>query len=325
MVKDKVTTKLEYFEKLWSSKNEVALLNALGMSNPPDGLSYLLRNKEKSNVKIVNYNTRSEANFVFVVPTANVDNKTSTDLRKQLKELPSIFVESTGENFNYAHSCNTGISEALNAGYNWIIICNDDIKFQESPHNLEKFINESNKNRVLTPDNRLSGNLKYHGETFSIFKTNPIILALVFYNIRWGFAGKRMPLDFLKNLIIRYPYLLKHFKYTIGVNNNEKVFARFSQRVSSQMINFSDFGIFPSEVLTKFKFDETFWNGTEDYDMVVRLKAANIEVNKIGLAVHSIGSATFGHSVRKNVVSLLDAIYFSHKFSEIDAFPVEDY
>ena len=145
MVKDKVTTKLEYFEKLWSSKNEVALLNALGMSNPPDGLSYLLRNKEKSNVKIVNYNTRSEANFVFVVPTANVDNKTSTDLRKQLKELPSIFVESTGENFNYAHSCNTGISEALNAGYNWIIICNDDIKFQESPHNLEKFINESNK------------------------------------------------------------------------------------------------------------------------------------------------------------------------------------
>ncbi len=321
MLSDKMTVKLQNFERLWLSHNEAELLDALSMSTPPDELALLLNNKEKSPVKIIKYNEKSDSKFAFVIPTASVKNETSTNLRKQLNDLPIIFVEAMGRNFNYAHSCNAGISEALNSSYDWIIVCNDDIILQESPHALGKYTNKKNGESVLTPDNRLSTSPKYHGESFSVFKTNPSIIALTIYNTRWGFSGKRVPLDFIKKFVIRWPYLFKYFKYSIGVNNNEQVFARFSKSVTKQLINFSDFGIFPSDVLSKFKFDETFWNGSEDYDLVVRLDRANIPVKKVTLSVHSIGSASFGHSVRKNVVSLLDGIYFSHKFSNIYSRP----
>ena len=111
-----MTEKLQDFERLWFSQDETDLMNALSMSTPPEELALLLRHKEKSPVKILRYNEKSDSKVIFVVPTANVENETSSNLRKQLKDLPSIFIEATGGNFNYARSCNTGISEALNSG-----------------------------------------------------------------------------------------------------------------------------------------------------------------------------------------------------------------
>ena len=110
--------------------------------------------------------------------------------------------------------------------------------------------------------------------------------------------------------------MLRTEKYQVAVNNTIKIWRNIGKEVMANLVNFADFGIFPSQVLKHFKFDETFFNGKEDYELVVRLKKVGISVEAFDFNLASVGSGTFSKVNPSLVKEVLNSIYFGAKMRE---------
>lgn len=309
---------LEY-ERLWSSQEISTLMKLIRISPDLKSLFQFMSEKEKSVTKITKYGDAGKEDVVFVVPSADVHNSTSLKLREQIGEHPLIFVESSGPGFNYSHSCNAGITAALDEGFKWIILCNDDLIFKQKVDSLLEFVESSVEDSVLTPKNGVKEDKRYHGEEFSIFRSNALLLGLTVYNSRWSFDNNKISWPYVSSYLKNFQFFLRNMKYVIGVNNTAQTFEKISRRITNNIVNFADFGIFPAGILRKYQFDETYWNGSEDYDFALRLHKDKIPIRKIDFQVESIGSASLGRSGRKHIITLLNSLYFSYKTASIIA------
>ena len=308
---------LRDYDELWYSQNIPTLMKLIKVSPDINDLFTYMANRNKSPVRIHKYRDNGRDDVVFVVPSADINNKTSSNLRKQISNFPSIFVESSGPDFNYAKSCNTGILEAIKEGFKWIIVCNDDIIFKDNPIKLLEFIENGEENSVMTPRNGKNEDKAYHGEEFTVFKANALLLGLTVYNSKWSFEGNKINWSYVTSYFKNFPFFLRQMKYVVGVNNTATSFRKISSQITGKFVNFADFGIFPADVLRRFQFDETFWNGSEDYDLALRLHKNKIEIRKVNFNIESIGSASLGKSGRKHVLTLLDTLYLSHKLEAL--------
>lgn len=308
---------LQRYDAFWYSNDVSALMKLIKLCPDITDLFSYMANRPKAPVNMVKFNDNGSGDVVFVVPTADINNETSSNLRRQINNGPIIFVESSGPDFNYSQSCNAGISLALKEGFKWIIISNDDIIFKQNLDNLIEFTESSDGNSVLTPRNGIEENKRYHGEEFAIFKTNAVLLGLTLYNSKWSFEGNKISWPYFSSYLRNFPFFLRHMKYVVGVNNTAQTFQKISRRVTDNIINFGDFGIFPAGILKKYHFDETYWNGGEDYDMSFRLHLDKIPIRKINFDVESIGSASLGRTVRKHILTLFNSLYLSDKLTSL--------
>ena len=307
------------FDEYWYSKDNSKLMNILKIDSDLSYLFQYMREKNKANVRVYHYNEGIESDTIFIVPSADINNHHSSSLRKQLNNIPVIFVESNGIDFNYAHSCNIGIEKALELGYKWVVICNDDVVFHKEPSSLIEILSESEPNAVFTPTNGANETDRYHGEEFTIFKSNFALKGLSLYNSKWSFAGNRTSWEYVSLYLKNFPQISRHLRYNLAVNNTANTFAKLARAVTPKMVNFADFGIFPSSLLKGLHFDETFWNGTEDYELSMRIYKEGLDVKKINFPIESVGSASLGQSVRKKIIGLFNSLYLSKLISQCDS------
>ncbi|EZQ11419.1 hypothetical protein CM19_01120 [Candidatus Acidianus copahuensis] len=86
---------------------------------------------------------------VIVIPTADMNGYYAKSIRKTYEGLTLIFVESKGKYFNFAHSVNEGIKEALSLSPSWVIVSNDNMIGIDSPEQLIKQLRTVEENDVV--------------------------------------------------------------------------------------------------------------------------------------------------------------------------------
>ena len=301
------------FDKLWKNGSKKDMLRMLGSIEGIDSVKSIAEAVQKPVPRFVEFNLHNDSDMIFVVPTADSRGEHARRFLENIGKTPVIFSESSGTGFNYSYSCNRVIDRAMENGYKWIIVSNDDIVIEESLARFQEALEPLGRNRVYTPKANGSVNSFYHGETFSVFKGSIPLLLLEIYNLRFINKVNGMDLSTITFFMRAFPQMKRFEKYQVAVNHTIDVWGKIGSKVTPRIINFADFGIFPSEVLKKHRFDETFFNGKEDYDLAIRLHLAGIRIEKLDLDVKSIGSGTFSRLNPSLIKEAYNNIYFGLK------------
>ena len=276
-----------------------------------ESIKEFLKNYPQGEIKIYKYLGDETNETVFVIPTSDSNNSYARYLRNHLNKENIVFAESSGPQFNYSKSVNKGIMEALKIGPDKIIICNDDIEFIDSIEVLKKEINENADVSAMTPNQYLGRNF-YHGEIFSVFE-NRTKTSSVFDEVKY-----RAHLKFKNALTYSFliPLLLKDIKYRVKI---EPLSYKTNLSFLYRLVNFSDFGIFDASIFKKMKFEETYINGCEDYDFVLRLNKLGIIIKKIRPVIKSLGGASLKHTNERELRNLLNEVTLSNRINELIA------
>jgi GT2 family glycosyltransferase len=91
-------------------------------------LSRFFAHQPQAATRLVHYPRDGDLSCIAVVPTADVDGLTATGFLQSFPGLNTFLVESRGEGFNFARSMNKGIEAALDAGAEWVLLANDDLR-----------------------------------------------------------------------------------------------------------------------------------------------------------------------------------------------------
>ncbi|NON61661.1 hypothetical protein [Acidianus sp. RZ1] len=94
-----------------------------------------MRSRPKADVNIKVERGKYE-DIVVVIPTADINGHYAKEIRKIYEGLTLVFVESRGKYFNFAHSVNEGVKEAMSLSPSWVIISNDDMIGVDSSEKL---------------------------------------------------------------------------------------------------------------------------------------------------------------------------------------------
>lgn len=304
---------MSYADLVWKRGTHKDLSDLLKKVDNIDKMVRIAESVRKAEPVFFEFNMDSPLNLVFVVPTANHEGNHSKRFRNSINNVPVIFAESSGPGFNYSHSCNRAIQKALNYGFNWIVISNDDVIFNQNVEDMVNIVQSSKPDSVYTPVNGKDGRAYYHGEKFSVFRSNPLLLLLEIYNLKFSNKGASIDPSTLGFYLRLLPRMFRTEKFQISVNEGIYIWRKFGKEVVSNLVNFADFGIFPSSVLKQYEFDEVYFNGKEDYDLVIRLHKHGIDVKTIDFDVSSIGSGTFSNVNPSITKEALNNLYFGAK------------
>jgi hypothetical protein len=229
-------------------------------------------------------------------------------LENEYKDDGILFIESSGKLFNYAKSVNAGIAAIVDDGATEIgIISNDDIMIPSSGVQTLKNIKYTDNNvYCLKPQNQ-----DYSGELVEISVSTPWEKS--FERIQAGIYGFKQQARLISILNDKkfsyarafYPEFWFHKFLKIG-----------SKTITGKLVNFADFGIFNISILKENRFDETFINGWEDWDLSFRLKQKGIEILPLDIsfvrnAHYSIGKVMSKES--EDTHSYLNRTYFYEK------------
>lgn len=306
-----------YFNTIWRRNREVDLLAGLRENSDIEKFQQLSGSIEKVEPVFHYFNQSVESDTIMVVPTADINGKHAVRFRNSVKGIPIIFSVSSGPGFNYSHSCNQAIEKALENGYKWIVISNDDVVFNEDPNNLAERLEAAPKSSVYTPAPPIGEKQLYHGEYFSVFRSNFVLLMLEIYNTRFSNKNHAINMKMISRHIRMLPRMLKYERYQVAVNKGIDFWKKSGKEVLPKLTNFADFGIFPKEIISRFRFDEAFFNGKEDYELVVRMKQSGISVRNINFNLRSIGAGTFGTMGRNLGRDIFNNIYFGLKIDSL--------
>ncbi len=279
-----------------------------------DEMLLFLNSIPKAEPKTIIFNENCKSDFVFVIPTSDFNNTNSINLRKSIGDIPTIFMEASGPYFNYSHSCNVGIETAIQKGYKWIIVCNDDIILEEEISKLKDILDAHQSPSVMTASNREA---RYHGESFSVLGTKLIILPFILYRYLWRLGNRRNQIRVVLYLFLHIIFAINNLNFVVSLRKDRIGISKYLTPMVTDMINFSDFGIFHKDIISHYKFDENFWNGNEDYALVTELRINGIRVEKIDFKVLTIGGASLGKGVKRRYLGLLNDFYFSYKMRRL--------
>ena len=103
------------------------------------------RSLPKGPVHLHQFNVADSVNVICVVPTPDVKDENTVKFIKGMSPISIVAVESSGPFFNFAHSMNIGIEEALKKQPKWIILSNNDISPATSTSNLSQEYSSESK------------------------------------------------------------------------------------------------------------------------------------------------------------------------------------
>ncbi|MEM3265562.1 MAG: hypothetical protein QXH07_06370 [Thermoplasmata archaeon] len=243
----------------WGNEKEV--LKFYDQFQNAKSLIRWLKSVKKMEPKIIIKKSKN-TNVIAVIPTMRREN--IRHISNKYK-FTIVFAVNSGKSghFNYAHSVNCAIKEALNYNPKWIVVANDDIKDVGDTEALYKILaNINNRDFDVVFPHYLSRYPYSHN-----FK-------LVKYRFYTGLFFKL----FRKKSYLTYKI---HKKYGVKIiprldSFREKIVFRTVKR----FINVGDFSIISTEFIKKRNnklFDENFLNADEDIEVSILFNSSRIK------------------------------------------------
>jgi len=235
----------------------------------------------------INIKGNDDSEIVVVVPTSSINNTHILNFVRSLNtsapsSLKVVEVISTGNEFNFAKSMNTGIEEALKSNPEFILLSNDDVLFGD--HWIEPLLNALRKDRLIGYALPLINSHSYFGDGvvsmphyFSIYLLTSELLSAV--------------KPFLHSVL-----KLRELMKSVERSANNGVFEVKDEIPYGSMANSQPVCLMRTKTLLDIgSFDSRFNNGIEDFDLSMRVYLAGL---KVGICLDSqvshLGSATGG-------------------------------
>lgn len=323
------------YESLWSSDNPSDLARLYYSSRGIEDLIRFSRLRPRAFTRTFTTTGAIYPQIVAVIPTADANKTKKSSLFHALGAISVVLVESSGPFFNYSHSVNVGIEEALRLGAEWVVIANDDMSPIDDAEALVREIHSHSEFPYLLalPDNNLFRSFHtFETAIFSVVRPWEYVI---------GVSDGIRHLDFdLQMTFVRQRYLKYHFRF-FQVNCNPSLDSNSTMSrwlrthitylregpyswispLAQPFINFGDFGVFNATLFNRCGLDETFINGGEDLDLSFRLASKGIKPKIIRFAVQSLGgkSLSFDRESKRTrqMRDTFNLAYFCHKHTNI--------
>ncbi len=298
-----------YLESLWSSKKLNDNARFFYEIKDINDILNFSRNRPIAHIEI-DFNGNEHSNIQFVIPTMNTESDLCRNITKKYNDYGITFVKSSGQFFNYSRSINYGIESVLGKkATKIIVVSNDDIILDDANLTFIQNLNlDKNFAYCLSKPPMLN---EYSGEDITIYQSNHLSMMKEVMDSIMSKQKKRLSL-------IKY-MKMKSFDYANAINDRyliNKMIIHTTRKRILKLKNFADFGVFNAKLFPDFKFDETFINGWEDWDLVYRLSKQGIRFKEINNEYSRMGHASISRVMTKEMEDLhsyLNRIYFSWK------------
>ena len=253
----------------------------------------------------------NDDSIVLVVPTSDINNIHSRQIKDTYKAYTIVFVESKGKYFNFSHSMNIGIEKAITLNPQWIMLTNNDI-YSEDPIILKNQVKNIDKDIIVPKKINYGNNIGNAG--INIYKDSWLLNMLY----RLKFFSKLFPIQMRGRFICNSIHYYKHlFKY-INVNTDSYLNKLpFIGKKIIEIYNIQPVSIIKAEILDKYRFDEIFINGGEDLDLALRLKKAGFTFQLSDLNFYGQSGASLGiNNMRLYRNTLIEILYISYKLQK---------
>ena len=300
----------EYLESLWSDNNLTRVLKFYKELRDVSEMIKFSVGRKPAEIKIIRRGNL-KSNMKFIIPTMDHNSQQCKMLGENYKNYEVLFIESSGKLFNYSKSVNAGISEVLgDEKSEIIIISNDDIIMSSSGFQEIKNLTQTEQSvYCLKPEKQ-----NYSGESLEISVSS--LWEKSFEKIQGGIYGFKNQAKLISTLN------RKKFNYARAFFR-EFLFHNFlmigSKSITGKFVNFADFGVFNISILRENRFDVTFINGWEDWDLSYRLKQKGINILPLNISFVRNAHSSIGSVMSKEsevIHSYLNRIYFFEKHSK---------
>ncbi|WP_338602450.1 hypothetical protein V6M85_02235 [Sulfolobus tengchongensis] len=332
-------------DDLFYSDNPNDVLHFYNFFESAEDLIEWMRSRPRAEVKIKE--VEGDTSIIIVIPTANVNGIYAKNDIEIYKGLHIIFCESSGRYFNYAHSINICVKEAMKYDPEWILFSNDDMYKVDEPYVLKNELQQLNYKKVLAV---LPIDKQYRFNYNEIRVLRPSIIK-GYRNFSFGMLSllydnliRRRNTKININLIlllsiaqIHYNNILRKFNLPfvdLRIAENRKItfkIRNMMEKIFNEYINsfyikkFGDFGGFSRAFLQTRNgiiFDETYINGVENYDLSFELMLENVPINIIkyrkgSYKGRSLGTGITQKGVSRSIRQFANYIYFSYKYLNI--------
>ena len=281
---------VDYKNNLFNSDSLQDLFRLYSSFPSATDLISWLRERPCGNVFL--YEFEGDKDFIVVIPTSDIQSELALLCRETIfRGLHIIFVESAYPKdpyFNYAHSCNEGIKQALKYNPKWILLSNDDIKSSDD-------INKLKTELVKLADNILvafTEDTPYLAHSFEIRKLN-----------KFGKVVSKMGLalsKFFKSETINQIALYEKFHiYFSPFYKPPKILSKgtiFYKKVTNALVPGPFSAYRPSFIqeMSGKLFDEQFLNGFEDTWLALLILERDIKIGLIDYKIVPLGGMSLG-------------------------------
>jgi hypothetical protein len=251
--------------------------------------------RERPHGRTTIYECAGNRDIVVIIPTSNFDGDLAKTCRDSIfKGLQIIFVESglpRDNYFNYAYSCNIGVSRALSFDPKWVVVSNDDMEKVDDVSKLIRELKNSNKDAMViwTDENDiLQHNFEILGST--------ILLKLLMR------VSKTLKI-FFRSLRVRNLYLFTKFNIYLKpryAKSNYNFISKVLYKVIGNYKVPGHFSIYNPEFIKSMGeklFDETFINGFEDSWLGINLVIKKTKCDIINYKIRPIEGASLGKGI----------------------------
>ena len=270
-------------ERRFSSNSLQDIISIYAEATKEDIIKWM-KNRKSAEIKV--HEIEGDTEVVVVIPTANVRSELAKKVAKLYEGLHIIFVESSGQYFNYARSVNYGVKHSLSLSPKWVVISNDDVTFVEDVKKLKDELSTVSSNTELVMASR------------STYHTYPVVLVKPkdYFIQGMKFVGKmfRLPPAEVYGEVLKYRERLGVEVVTM-IKSMVGPMLKFAGEVKGEFINAGSFMIVkPKEKIM----DETFINSHEDLylSMTSRYEIIDYKVREMRGASLGFGKIRFART-----------------------------
>ena len=255
-----------------------------------------------------------EKDVIVVIPTADFSGKYAMDCKEKIfKGLHIIFVESGGRGdfyFNFSHNVNVGIKKAMEYNPQWIVFSADDRYKIDDISKLICELESSEGLPVLIYPNFFPKSSFSH----YVGKLNTMGRAIRYILTHMPILRKRISIYrtiLLEKFSVDYNFALP------GKLNNMLLTSH------NRRYYYGDIEVFilprslTERIGNELQFDDTFINGMEDHDVLLRLSLLKIPYKIINYGIGLNYNSTLGVSVARYLRDAIDFAYFSYKLEKL--------
>lgn len=324
-------------ELLYENLNRDTFLDFYNSFNSVIDLIKFLRSRKRPEINIFRVVSDESSEITAVIPTSTIKNKLVKLQIEKFRGVNLVFVESSGPYFNFSHSMNAGIDEAIRLNSKYIMLSNDDVFPTEDLSYFQKEVVKNDMNYdILIPtivDNKgfLSPRQKVFSQTRLIeYMISKNIMRFIytseFFSHCRSLLGKLdiySSHDILKYIILRDqdPLISKN-----RINQADIILERVFEKLNPPLIEFHNIqpvSFIKADILKGEKFDETFVNGGEDTDLSIRLANKGVKVGYIQNRFQNIGGYSMGQNIERFLKNTIpEILILGYKLKKY--FPLND-
>lgn len=294
---------------LYTSKNSSDILKFYDHFQNTEQLITWIKNRKSSKARI--YEVKGKNDIIVVIPTSDYNSKFAQNCRKNIfNGMHIIFVESGGRSdkyFNYSRNVNKGLNYALKYKPDYIIMSSDDmVKIDD----ISILRSELSKIKKQDPDINVifasEDETKNHSYE-TIFARPKAFWKIARQIIPRKSKNMKLLLQLEKKFQIEYYPMMAESKL------------RFLYETSPKILHVGDFCIFSYKYIKALNgklFDENFINGSEDYDLDLRILISKEAWCTISFKIGSEIGGTLGTNFNRHAREILNRAYFTYKIEK---------